>query len=89
MNKADPSWQLIHKEKYDRILTMLICQRDGEELKELWVEYPQCYKWCLAFAIVKDGVGGFILVARPQSWVGSHGVDENVNLDTIKRIAYF
>ena len=56
MNKAGPSWQLIWKEKYDRILAMLIRQRNGEELKELWAEYPQCYKWCLAFAIVKDGV---------------------------------
>ncbi len=48
MNKAGPSWQLIRKEKHDRIKTMLIRQRDGEELKELRAEYPQCYKWCRA-----------------------------------------
>ncbi len=67
MNKAGPSWQLIRKEKYDCIKSMLIRQRDGEELKELLGEYPLCYKWSLAFAIVRDGVGGFILVSRPQS----------------------
>ena len=81
MNKAGPSWQLIRKEKYNCVKAMLIHQCDGEVLKELRAEYPQCYKWCQAFAIVKDGVGGFLLVARPPSWVRSlGGIDENADI---------
>jgi hypothetical protein len=89
MNKSGPLWQLIRKEKYDRIKEMLIRKRDGEEMRELRLEYPQCYKWCQSFAIVKDGVGGFILIARPSNWVSTlGGNDENADIDSLQRITY-
>ena len=88
MRSAGQNWKLMLKEKHDTILTALIRFRDGEKAAHLRGEFPQCYKWFLAYAIVKDGEGGFILCARPQSELGSHGVSENTPLDKIKRVTY-
>jgi hypothetical protein len=88
MRSASQNWQLMLKEKHDSILSAFIRFRDGEKAAHLRGEFPQCYKWFLSYAIVKDGEGGFILCARPQSELGSHGVSENTPLDKIKRVTY-
>jgi len=88
LRSAGKNWQLMLKEKHDTILSAFIRFQDGEKAAYLRGEFPQCYKWFLAYAIVKDGEGGFVLVARPQSELGSHGVSENTPLDKIKRVTY-
>jgi hypothetical protein len=88
LQSAGKNWQLMLKEKHDLILSAFIRFRDGERAAYLRGEFPQCYNWFLAYTIVKDGEGGFVLVARLQSEFESHGVSENTPLDKIKRVTY-
>jgi hypothetical protein len=88
MEGALESWQLITKEKYITILTVLICVRDGEPVKLLRSIYPQIYKWYIKYALVASG-DSFVIVARLHNAYGYAGVDEHVNVETVRRLTYF
>jgi hypothetical protein len=45
MKGASESWQLIRKEKFTSMLTVLIRIHDEEPVKLLRSIYPQIYKW--------------------------------------------
>jgi hypothetical protein len=82
------SWQLIAKEKYTTILTALIRIHDGEPIKLLRSIYPQIYKWYKEYALVASG-DSFVIVARPHNAYNYVGVDENVDVETVRRLTYF
>ncbi len=88
MEGASESWRLITKEKYTTILTTLICICNGEPFKLLRSIYPRIYKWCKNYTFIASSES-FILVARPHDVIDFAIVDENVNMDTGKRITYF
>jgi len=67
MNAAGPSWQLIRKERYDKIKDVLIRIRNGEAVSNVRRDHPQCYKWSSFHALVNDGDCGFIVVVRPKA----------------------
>jgi hypothetical protein len=52
LRSAGKNWRLMLKEKHDTILSAFIRFRDGERAANLCGEFPQCYKWFLAYAIV-------------------------------------
>jgi hypothetical protein len=82
------SWRLITKEKYTTILTALIRICEGEPVKLLRSIYPQIYKWYKKYALVASG-DSFVIVARPHDAYGYAGVDENVDVKTVRRLRYF
>jgi hypothetical protein len=88
MEGASESWQLITKEKYMTILTVLIHIHDGEPVKLLGSIYLQIYKWCKNYALVASDYS-FVIVARPQIAYGYAGVDKNADVETVRRITYF
>jgi hypothetical protein len=45
MNAAGPSWQLMRKERYDRIKEVLSRLRNGDEVKHIRQAHPQGSKW--------------------------------------------
>ncbi len=55
MNAAGPSWQLIRKERYDKIKEVLIRIRNGEAVSHVRRDHSQCYKWSSFYALVNDG----------------------------------
>jgi hypothetical protein len=88
MEGASESWQLITKEKYTKILTVMIRLHTGKPIKLLRSIYPQISKWCKKYALVASGET-FTLVARPDDVIGVAVVDKTVDTDTVKRIIYF
>ncbi len=88
MEGASESRRLITKEKYTTILTALIRIRDGKPVKLLRSIYPQIYKWCKKYALVASG-DSFVIVAHPHDAYGYAGVDENVDMETVRRLTYF
>ena len=87
MKGASESWQLITKETYTTILTVMIHLHTGESIKLLRSIYPQLYNWCKHYALVANGQT-FLLVARPDDVSGVAIVDKTVDMDTVKRIIY-
>ena len=45
MNAAGPSWQLIWKERYDKIKEVIIRIHNGEAILHVRQDHPQFYKW--------------------------------------------
>jgi hypothetical protein len=88
MEGALESWRLITKEKYTTILTVLICIHDGKPIKLLRSIYPQIYQWYNKYALVASS-DSFVIVARPHNAYGYAGVDENVNVETGRRLTYY
>ncbi len=88
MEGASESCQLITKEKYTTILAALVRIHNGEPVKLLRSIYPQIYKWCKNYALVTSDET-FILKARPHDAYGYAAVEENVNMETVKRLTYF
>jgi hypothetical protein len=70
------------------ILTALIRIHDGEPVKLLRSIYPQIYKWCKKYALVASG-DSFVIMARPHDAYGYAGVDKNVDVETVRSLAYF
>jgi hypothetical protein len=66
----------------------LIRIRDGEPVKLLRSIYPQIYKWCKKYALVPSG-DSFAIVEYPHNAYGYAGVDENVDVETVRRLTYF
>ncbi len=69
-----------NKKLYTRILTVMICIRDGEPVQLLRSIYPQIYKWCTKYALVTSG-DSFVIVACPHDAYGYAGVNKNVNVE--------
>ncbi len=46
------------KAKFETIKEALLRNRDGESIAELRSDYPQIYKWNMAFAVVINGESG-------------------------------
>ena len=88
MNAAGPSWQLIRKERYDKIKDVLIRIRNGEAVSHVRRDHPQCYKWSSFYALVNDGDGGFIVVVRPKAVAGFEPLQEDADIDTVLRLSY-
>ncbi len=82
MNAAGPSWQLMRKERYDRIKGVLVRICNGDEVKHIRQAHPQCYKWCLAYVLVNDGEGGFLLVICPKNVIGFEALSKDADIDT-------
>ena len=70
MQNSGPSWKLSTHEKYDRIMDAMVRIRTGDKMGEVRATYPQAYKWRKTYALVNNGVGGFILVERPPDAFG-------------------
>ena len=87
MNAAGPSWQLIRKERYDKIKDVLIRIRNGEAVLHVRRDHPQCYKWSSFYALVNDGEGGFIVVVRPKHVAGFEPFKEDADIDTVLRLS--
>jgi hypothetical protein len=66
----------------------LICIPDGEPVKLLRSIYPQIYKWYKKYALVASS-DSFVIVACPHDAYGYSGVEENVNVETVRRLTYF
>jgi hypothetical protein len=75
MEGALESWQLITKEKYTIIKTVLIRIRDREPVKLLRSICPQIYKWYKKYALVASG-DTFVIVAHPHNAYGYARVDK-------------
>ena len=88
MNAAGPSWQLIRKERYDKIKDVLIQIRNGEAVSHVRRDHPQCYKWSSFYALVNDGEGGFIVVVCPKAVAGLEPLQENADIGTVHRLSY-
>jgi hypothetical protein len=88
MEGVSESWWLITKEKHMAILTALICINDREPVKLLGSIYPQMNKWCKKYALVASG-DSFVIVACPHDAYGYARVDENVDVETVRRLTYF
>jgi hypothetical protein len=88
MEGASESWQLITKEKYTTILTVLISIHDGEPVKLLRSIYPQIYKWYKKYALITSG-DRFVIMACPHNSYDYAGVDKNVDVETVRRLTYF
>jgi hypothetical protein len=82
------SLQLITKEKYTTILTVLIRICDGEPVKLLRSIYPQIYKWCKKYALIASG-DSFVIMACPHDAYVHAGVDKYVDMETVRRLTYF
>ncbi len=50
--------------------------------------YPQIYKWYKKYALVASS-DSFVIVACPHDAYGYSGVEENVNVETVRRLTYF
>jgi hypothetical protein len=87
MEGASESRRLITKEIYTTILTVMIRIRVGEPVKLLRPIYPQIYKWYQKYALVASGEN--LLSWHPHDAYGYAGVDENVDMETVKRLSYF
>jgi hypothetical protein len=88
MNAAGPSWQLIRKERYDKIKEVLIRIRNGEAVSHVRRDHPQCYKWSSFYALVNDGEGGFIVVVHPKEVAGFEPLQEDADIDTVLHLSY-
>ena len=62
MQKAGPSWKLCTREKFDSIMDAMVRIRNGESTAQVRATYAQAYKWRKSYALVKNGVGGFLIV---------------------------
>jgi hypothetical protein len=89
MNAAGPSWQLIPKERYDKIKDVLIRIRNGEApVLHVRRDHPQCYQWSSSYALVNDGEGGFIVVVRPKEVAGFEPLQEDADINTFLSLSY-
>ncbi len=88
MEGASQSWRLITKEKYTQILTALIRIPDGEPVKLLRLICPQIDKWYKKYALVASG-DSFVIMARPHDAYVYAGVDEIVDVESVRRHTYF
>ncbi len=88
MNAAGPLWQLIRKERYDKIKDVLIRIRNGEAVLNVRRDHPQCYKWSSFYALVNDCDGGFIVVVHPKAVAGFEPLQEDTDIDTVLRLSY-
>ena len=71
MQHSGPSWwKLSTRKKYDRIMDAMVRICAGDTMGEVRAAYPQAYKWRKTYALVNNGVGGFILVERPPDAFG-------------------
>ena len=62
----------------------------GDKMGEVRATYPQVYKWRKTYALVNNGVGGFILVDRPPDAFGLNRNDDiNVDVDSVVKSTYF
>jgi hypothetical protein len=69
-------------------LTALLRICDREPVKLLRSIYPQIYKRYKKYALVASG-DSFVIVARPHNAYGYAGIDENVDVETVRRLTYF
>jgi hypothetical protein len=92
MQNSGPSWKLSLStcEKYDRIMDAMVRIRTGDKMGEVRATYPQAYKWRKTYALVNNGVGGFILVNRPPDAFGLNRDDDvNVDVNSVVQLTYF
>jgi hypothetical protein len=82
--KVSQSNWLMTKAKFKTIKKALLRNPDGESIAELRSDYPQIYKWNMAFAVVINGES-VVVVMRPKDIVGHDEIDINF----VKRITYF
>jgi hypothetical protein len=62
----------------------------GDKMGEVRATYPQVYKWRKTYALVNNGVGGFILVDHPPEAFGLNQDDDiNVDVDSVIKLTYF
>ncbi len=59
------------------------------QVKHIGQAHPQCYKLCSAYALVKDGEGGFLLVFCHKNIIGFESLREDADIDTVPRVSYF
>jgi hypothetical protein len=87
IDAAGPPWQLMRKERYDRIKGVLIQLRNGDEVKYIRQAHSQCYKWCSTYVLMNDGEGGFILVMHPKNIMGFEALskDADINVSRLER----
>jgi hypothetical protein len=60
--KAGPSWKLCTCKKIDSIMDAMVRIRNGESTAQVRETYTQAYKWQKSYALVKNGVGSFLIV---------------------------
>ena len=90
MQNSGPSWKLSTREKYERIMDAMVRIRTGDKMGEVRATYPQAYKWRKTYALVNNGVGGFILVDRPPDAFGLNQDDDvNVDVNSVVQLTYF
>ena len=90
MQKAGPSWKLGTRQKFDSIMDALVRVRNGESIAQVRETYAQAYKWRKSYALVKNGVGGFLIVERPENAFGlnRNGEDIDVDVDSVVQLTY-
>jgi hypothetical protein len=71
--KVSQSNWLMTKAKFETIKEALLRNHDGESIAELRSDYPQIYKWNMAFAVVINEES-VVIVARPKDIAGHRGV---------------
>ncbi len=90
MQNSGPSWKLSTHEKHNRIMDAMVRIRTGDKMGEVRATYPQVYKWRKTYALVNNGVGGFILVDRPPDTFGLNQDDDiNVDVDSVIKLTNF
>ncbi len=89
MQNSGPSWKLSTQEKYDRIMDAMARIRTGDKMGEVRATYPQAYKWRKTYALVNNGIGGFILVECPPDAFGLNRDDIIVDVESVVKLTYF
>ena len=64
---------------------------NGESTAQVRATYAQAYKWRKSYALVNNGVGGFLIVDRPDNAFGLNGDGDDIeaDVDYVVKLTYF
>jgi hypothetical protein len=91
MQKSVPSWKLGTCKKYYWIMDAMVRIRNGETAAQVRATYAQAYKWRKSYVLVNNGVGGFIIVDRPDNVFGLNGDGDDIDgdVESVVILTYF
>ena len=71
-------------------MDVMVRFRNGESTAQVRETYAQAYKWRKSYALVKNGVGGFLIVDQPENAFGlnPNGEDTDMDVDSVVQLTY-
>ncbi len=62
-------------------MDVMVCIRNGKSTAQVRATYAQAYKWQKSYGLIKNGVGGFLIVDRPDNTFRLNGNGDDIDAD--------